>query len=472
MDRATTAGATDAQLVAAVRRGDDRAFEGLYERYSRRIWGYVQGMVCDHARAEDITQDVFFSALRRMRQTERPIAFKPWIYEIARNACIDQFRRSKRAEEISFDAEVALADGDHCGLASLAPEPDVAVDAKQQLDHLCGAFGGLSEAHHRILVLRELVGLSYREIGEQMGLSRPAVESTLFRARKRLGEEYDELVSGRRCERVQGILAAAAEGMLGVRDKRRMARHISHCQQCRRRAHMLGIEHAPPLDRRVAAKLAALFPLPALLRRGPRGGDGVAGAVSHGGTLSQLSITLQSAADPVAAGWTKIAATAAAVLVAGVGAGAVTHPGFLSLSTLRHLPLIEQVTGRGANGDRGIGGPGSPPEGASGAATNSGEPVPATGDRPGAPAATGSRGGASSSATAAAGGAGSSTTGVPQTPSMPGTPSATVPPVDAQLPVAPSHDPLHLPSAPSHDPPHLPSVLDTPSPAAISHPTL
>src|SRR5919206_3329139 len=91
----------DHDLVAAVRRGDERAFAALYERYHRRLQGFVAGMVKDHGRAEDITQEVFVSALRRMRATERPIAFKPWIYEIAKNACIDAFRRSRRAQEVS-----------------------------------------------------------------------------------------------------------------------------------------------------------------------------------------------------------------------------------------------------------------------------------------------------------------------------------------------------------------------------------
>src|SRR3954468_18169584 len=94
---------TDEALVAATRRGDDRAFEQLYGRYQRRIAAYVYGMVGDHGRAEDVTQEVFISALRRIRATERPIAFKPWVYEIAKNACIDQFRRSRRTEEVSFD---------------------------------------------------------------------------------------------------------------------------------------------------------------------------------------------------------------------------------------------------------------------------------------------------------------------------------------------------------------------------------
>src|SRR5829696_1577988 len=178
---------TDQQLVVAIRRGDDRAFEQLYARYQRRIAAFVFGMVKDHGRAEDITQEVFVSALRRMRKTERPIAFKPWIYEIAKNACIDAYRRGRRAEEVSYDADDRLSSAEHGRLVAADPEPPAAVAAKQELDHVVGAFGGLSDAHHQILVLRELEGMSYTAIAERMGMSRAGVESTLFRARKRLG---------------------------------------------------------------------------------------------------------------------------------------------------------------------------------------------------------------------------------------------------------------------------------------------
>src|SRR6186997_2556939 len=146
---------SDHKLVAAVRRGDDRAFEALYERYHRRIHAYVYGMVKDHQRAEDVTQEVFVSALRRMRDTDRPIAFKPWVYEIAKNACIDQFRRSRRAEEVSYDAEEGMGAADYGRLTSSDATPDVAMERRQDLDHLRGALGGLSEAHHQILVMRE-----------------------------------------------------------------------------------------------------------------------------------------------------------------------------------------------------------------------------------------------------------------------------------------------------------------------------
>src|SRR3954471_22957603 len=134
---------SDHKLVARLRRGDDRAFEQLYERYNRRIHAYVFGMVKDHQRAEDVTQEVFISALRRMRATDRPIAFKPWVYEIAKNACIDQFRRSRRSEEVSFAVAGDPGAVKAARLTAPTPTPDAAVESKQQLDYLCGAFGGL-----------------------------------------------------------------------------------------------------------------------------------------------------------------------------------------------------------------------------------------------------------------------------------------------------------------------------------------
>src|SRR5918997_1757567 len=194
----------DDALVTAVRRGDDRAFEELYWRYGRRINAYVQGMVKDHGRAEDVTQEVFVSALRRMRATDRPIAFRPWIYEIARNACIDAHRRTKRTEEVPLEPE-GLSPADRGRLVDASPAPENAVAVKEQLDTLRGAFGGLSDTHHEILIMRELEGRSYADIGEALGMSRPAVESTLFRARRRLGEEFGELASGERCRVVQAI---------------------------------------------------------------------------------------------------------------------------------------------------------------------------------------------------------------------------------------------------------------------------
>src|SRR4051794_22804236 len=280
---------SDQRLVAAIRQGDDRAFEVLYQRYHRRIHAYVLGMVKDHGRAEDVTQEVFVSALRRMRETEQTLAFKPWLYQIAKNSCIDAFRRSKRTEEVSYDADDALAPSDQSRLVGAGPSPDAAVAAKQDLESLCGAFGGLSETHHEILVLRELEGLSYQEIGRRMGMSRPAVESTLFRARRRLTEEYDDIVSGARCQRIQAIIVSAAQTRLGARDTRRLARHLSHCQPCRREALAAGLDRdlfaRPTVRERVATKIAGLLPFP-IFAKFRRGADASAAAPPSGRTAA------------------------------------------------------------------------------------------------------------------------------------------------------------------------------------------
>ena len=308
-------------MVAAVRAGDDDAFEQLYHRYQRRIGAYIYGMVHDHGRAEDITQDVFMSALRRMRATDTAIAFKPWIYEIAKNACIDAFRRSRRAEEVSYDADEGT---ERLHLVSNGPTPDAAVDTRMSLDHLRGAFGGLSEAHHQILVMRELEGLSYRQIGEKLGMSRPSVESTLFRARRRLSEEYEELVSGERCRRIQAIIAGATDGRVGVRDERKMARHVSYCQPCRRAACAAGFDPATLQPKRtVREKIAALLPLPGFAKRW----------IAGGGDGGPLLSTAAHYAESSSGAWIKAAAAAAAVIVAGIGADQVRPHGNGSHST-------------------------------------------------------------------------------------------------------------------------------------------
>ena len=182
----------DRELVAGVRAGDDRAFELLFARYQPRIVAFVRGRVHDQGRAEDITQEVFLAALRRMREEPgRDIHFKPWIFEIAKNKCIDAYRRTRDAREISFDAHDAISAEEQGRLVEPSATPDSAVEDKVAMDNLRGAFGGLSDVHHEILVLREFEGLSYREIGERLGMSRAVVESTLFRASKRLSKEYE-----------------------------------------------------------------------------------------------------------------------------------------------------------------------------------------------------------------------------------------------------------------------------------------
>jgi RNA polymerase sigma factor (sigma-70 family) len=307
----------DLDLVAAVRAGDDRAFELLWTRYQGQITRFVRSKVHDDGRAEDITQDVFVSAFRRMRETDREIIFRPWIYEIAKNACIDAFRRSRAITEVSFDAEDALGSADHGRLADSGSAPDAVIDTKLAIDNLRGAMGEMSEREREILVMREFEGLSYREIGERLGMSGSAVESQLFRARRKLHEEYDEHVSGARCVRVRSIVDAGGSRAAGRRDRRCLARHVSHCQPCRRYALRAGVD-VEALRIPAAVRIAALMPLPAFLRR--RVDPDEAGQVfgAHSPALNVVT-TLDPA---TVSGWSKAVVTAATVAVAGLGAGA------------------------------------------------------------------------------------------------------------------------------------------------------
>jgi RNA polymerase sigma factor (sigma-70 family) len=323
---------SDERLIAAIRCGDDRAFEELHRRYRPRVGSYVLSLVGDHGKAEDITQEIFISALRRLRVTDRPILFKPWIFEIAKNACIDQSRRAQRSREVLLDEEPEpIGNRSHL---RLAPDPDTAITRKQQLADLCGAFGTLSETHHQVLVMRELEGRSYTEIAYKLGMTVPVVESTLFRARRKLGEEYDEIASGRRCEQVCATVDSIGGGSirtLGTKERRRLALHLSHCQPCRREALAVGFDVDGLRPKRVAERVAALLPFPWLARtigkRSSSTASHSAGAVRWADNLSRFAV------GPGGIGAGKAIATFVAVAAAGVGGGLATHAISFSGST-------------------------------------------------------------------------------------------------------------------------------------------
>ena len=310
------------ELVAAARAGDDRAFEQLYSRYRDRILAFIASKVHDHARAEDIAQDVFMSALRRLRVSDQQIAFKPWIYEIAKNACIDEFRRGNRSREVPLETDGEFVT-DRQPTLSVVATPPVAVEGKQRLEDLRGAFGGLSDNHHQLLVMREFEGMTYDEIGERMSMTRQMVESGLFRARRKLSEEYEELASGRRCEQVQGAIDAGtmqSVRALGLRERRRVARHLAHCQRCRHVALMAGVDQALVKPRSVAAKIAAFLPLP-VWRWSWRGGRGGARATSASQHLAASGLPTAGATESAALG--PAAAAVAVLALAGAGGGLV-----------------------------------------------------------------------------------------------------------------------------------------------------
>jgi len=260
---------TDATLVTLAARGDERAFELLFQRHRSDVQAYAVRMLRDHGRAEDVVQDVFVSAMRAIRGATpetQPVHVRAWLREIARKACIDQWRGSTRRGEVSLDAPEGLMAGD---ALRLADEDSLtrATDDRQAVATLRLAFGDLPELQHAVLVQRELEGRSIPEIAARLELTPTVVEGQLARGRRALGQAYRELDSGERCIAVRALCDVSTGGRLGVRDRHRVGRHVQGCDGCRRYAHESGVD-ARLVDRSLLSRASLLLPLP-LLRRLP-----------------------------------------------------------------------------------------------------------------------------------------------------------------------------------------------------------
>jgi RNA polymerase sigma factor (sigma-70 family) len=420
--------AADCALVDAVRAGDDCAFEELYRRYHSRIAGFVRSMLHDEARAEDVAQEAFLSALRRMRSTDAEINFKPWIYQIARNAAIDSYRRNSHAVEVSMDADDALRASDRHRLAGLDGGPDAALVTKERLSHLQGAFDELSDVHTKVLVMRELEGMSYREIGDKLDLTRPAVESALFRARRRLESEYQEIADGRRCKAMRTTLARMVEGTHRAAEEHRLARHIRRCHSCRHRTRVLGLQPQSTLGA-LRDKAASLLPLPWLSRRSGGDGGGITGLFSTGANAAPLA--------------ERAAALVAAAALVGAGGAAISGGALRGdRATTGEKPhAVEQSTLVRGESQRGMAGPATDGERAGRRQTSGRRSSGSAGGRAGGSDGSSKPSGGSTTQQAPAGsesGSSSPTSALPSLPdtSTPSTDSA--PRLDVQVPELPT----------------------------------
>lgn len=164
---------SDNELVAASQR-DPAAFGPLYGRYRDRIYDFVLRRIGDPHHAEDITSQVFERALKALpayRTQAQPIAFRAWLFTIARNAVTDSHRRART--QIPVEHLHTISDPDP-GPAERA----LATEAREELRHLLDALSG---QQRRIVELR-LAGLSGQEIADELGMSLAAMKSAQYRA--------------------------------------------------------------------------------------------------------------------------------------------------------------------------------------------------------------------------------------------------------------------------------------------------
>jgi RNA polymerase sigma-70 factor (ECF subfamily) len=151
------------------------ALRGLYERHADRVLGFCVRRLGSRQEAEDAAQTTFLCALRGLRRGVVPLNEQAWLFAIAQNVCFTTLRASSRSLEVAHEPElVERAAGRETGW--------------DELFGLTDALAAVPERQRRAVLLREWQGLSYREIACELGLTLPAVEALIFRARRSLAE--------------------------------------------------------------------------------------------------------------------------------------------------------------------------------------------------------------------------------------------------------------------------------------------
>jgi RNA polymerase sigma-70 factor (ECF subfamily) len=171
---------SDQEVMMQVRAGDVDQLSILFERHHTRLYGFCLGLLGNRESARDLVQEVFFRVLR-YRESYRPDApFGPWLYRMARNACIDQLRKGGRERQGDPDLE------------QQDPSPLVSEDLEREgeLRLLRAALARLPEDKRELLLLARSGTLSYEQISGLVGCSVGALKVRVHRALQLLREAY------------------------------------------------------------------------------------------------------------------------------------------------------------------------------------------------------------------------------------------------------------------------------------------
>ena len=171
------------KLIRRSNQGDQDAFESLVVQNQDRVYGLALRMVRNPDDAVDLCQEAFLNAWRGLASFQGGSSFSTWLYRLASNACIDLLRRRKRRQE--GEAPHSLDDEEAGWPEPAAPGggPEEELEQKERRQALERELRALPDHQREILVMREVSGLSYQEIGELLSLDLGTVKSRLARAR-------------------------------------------------------------------------------------------------------------------------------------------------------------------------------------------------------------------------------------------------------------------------------------------------
>jgi RNA polymerase sigma factor (sigma-70 family) len=257
----------DEALARRVADGDGQAFAALYRRHHQALYRYCRAILGNAEDAADALQNTMTSALRALPGEQRELRVKPWLYRIAHNESITLARRRPPVTGLDHAIDIPERRGS-----------DPAT--RERLRQLFADLHALQDRQRAALVMRELNGLGYDEIGSALASNPAAAKQLVYEARMAL----HEMAEGREmsCEAVRTSLSADDGRKLRGRKHRA---HMKACASCREFQHSIGVRQrdlaalAPPLP-----VLAATSILHGLAGGGHAGAASSAAGLAGGGT--------------------------------------------------------------------------------------------------------------------------------------------------------------------------------------------
>jgi RNA polymerase sigma factor (sigma-70 family) len=182
----------DAQLICKVLSGDDEAFNTLVQKYQKSVHAFVWRKIEDFHYAEEITQDTFLQAHKKLSTLRDPNQFAGWVYTIANRLCIAWMRKQKPAMQLLSDTSVKEIDNlAYERYVSEQRESEATAHRYEIVENL---LKKLPESEHTVMTLYYLGEMTIKEIGKSLGVSANTITSRLHRARKRLQVEQEVLI--------------------------------------------------------------------------------------------------------------------------------------------------------------------------------------------------------------------------------------------------------------------------------------
>src|SRR5438477_212335 len=186
-DEDTLNGTDEKALVARCRQGEDEAWRELVDLFGQKIYSVAYHFTLKREDAEELAQEIFLKIFENLHRYDGSFPLTAWIASLSRNLCIDRYRRKKREKSFRFVTDDAVA-------PMLRSKDDPAADAlkNERTKILFSALAEIPEDLAEILVLRDLDGLAYEEIGLALELPDGTVKSRLFRARTEVARKIRE----------------------------------------------------------------------------------------------------------------------------------------------------------------------------------------------------------------------------------------------------------------------------------------